>query len=170
MYKPEPRTSPFPPADQSQSSGMGNRALALAIMSGLAGAGAGIAASDPRRPYAGFGTGMATGAAAPLSFATAGLQQAFKQQAQMENLALDEQTAAQRGRIQGISEGERARARAGSRRQQEREESQADIEDFVPGVSFMTPDNKVFLGSIAQGMAQQSATQRAAQYFQRGGQ
>jgi hypothetical protein len=171
MYN-KPQTSKFPTAEELQGGGggMGNRALALALMSGLAGAGAGIAASDPRRPYAGFGTGMATGAAAPLSFATAGLQQAFKQQSQLENLAIDEQTAAQRGRIQGIAEGERARARAGSRRQQEREESQADVEDFVPGMSFMTPDNKVFLGSIAQGMAQQSATQRAAQYFQRGGQ
>jgi|LauGreDrversion4_2_1035121.scaffolds.fasta_scaffold89192_2 hypothetical protein len=171
MYN-KPQTSRFPTAEEQDSGGnsMGNRTLALAIMSGLAGAGAGIAASDPRRPYAGFGTGMAAGAAAPLSFATAGLQQAFKQQAQMENLALDEQTAAQRGRIQGVAEGERARSRAESRRQQEREESQADVEDFVPGVSFMTPANKVFLGSIAQGIAQQSATQRAAQYFQRGGQ
>lgn len=169
MYKPQ--TSKFPTEEELQGGGgIGKRAIALALMSGLAGAGAGIAASDPRRPYAGFGTGMAAGAAAPLSFATAGLQQAFKQQSQLENLAIDEQTAAQRGRIQGIAEGERSRARAGARRQQEREESQADVEDFVPGMSFMTPDNKVFLGSIAQGMAQQSATQRAAQYFQRGGQ
>lgn len=171
MYK-KPQTSKFPSAAELQGGGssMGNRTLALALMSGLAGAGAGIAASDPRRPYAGFGQGMMTGASAPLSFATADLQRAFQQRSQLENLAIDEETAAQRGRILGIAEGERARARAGSRRQQEREEAEADIEDFVPGLSAMTPANQVYLGSIAQGIAQQAATQRAAGYFRRGGQ
>ena len=171
MYK-KPQTSKLPTAaelDGGSGTSMGNRTLALALMSGLAGAGAGIAASDPRRPYAGFGQGMMTGASAPLSFATADLQRAFQQKSKFEELAMDEETAAKRGRILGIAEGERERARAGLRRKQEREESEADIEDFVPGLSAMTPDNKVFLGSIAQGLAQQAATQRAAGYFQRGG-
>lgn len=168
MYK-KPMTSAFPAAESAQGSGMGNRAIALAIMSGLAGMGAGIQASDPRRPYAGLGAGLTAGAAAPLSFAAGELEKAFKMRDVESALQMDEQTAERRGRVRGIAAGAESRARAEQRRMQEEEEAQADVEGFKVGMGSMTPANQVFLGSIAQGIAQNAAAQRAAQYFPRAG-
>lgn len=58
------------------------RSLVMAIPGMIGGMGAGIAASDPRRPYLGLGTGLQVGAQSSGAFPTLALGQIMKQEEQ----------------------------------------------------------------------------------------
>lgn len=121
------------------------RSLVMAIPGILGGMGAGIAASDPRKPYLGLGAGIQAGAQASGAFPSLALGQIMKQEEEERrrgNAIRDYQTDTQL-----MSQRERIMAR--SRRQGEAEASAEDARRFR---SMRKMPDKEELGGLTLGV------------------